>query len=239
MDSHAQTTELSRRTFLTTTSAALVGAALGGLAPQSAAVQRHPKRGGVLQFGTFNDTAGLDSHRHNQLHTADPSAAMYTGLTDIDQQGNIVSGIAESWEPNQELSSWAFRLRKGVLFHNGREVDAEAVKLNIERIKNPAIGSDWHRGTIENIASAEVVDKYTVRFHMTEPDVAMPVHVLHYPTNLIAPESFASASEHPIGTGPFKFVSWTRWNETRMVRFENYWETDAEGNNLPYLDEIV
>src|SRR5499433_1654351 len=62
---------------------------------------------------------------------------------------------------------------------------------------------------------------------------------MHYPTNLQAPEAFDTASEHPIGTGPFKFVSWTRWNETRLVRFENYWETDAEGHNLPYLDEIV
>jgi ABC-type transport system substrate-binding protein len=68
---------------------------------------------------------------------------MYTGLTDIDQQGNIVPGIAESWDPNKELTSWVFRLRKGVLFHNGREVDAEAVKLNILRIKDPAIGSEW------------------------------------------------------------------------------------------------
>ena len=137
MDRQAQMTELSRRTFLTTTSAALVGAALGGLAPQGEAAQRHPKRGGVLQFGTLNDTAGLDSHRHNQLHTSHPTAAMYTGLTDIDQQGDIVPGIAESWEPNKELTSWVFRLRKGVLFHNGREVDAEAVKLNILASKTP------------------------------------------------------------------------------------------------------
>src|SRR5262249_33740167 len=64
-----------------------------------------------------------------------PTAAMYTGLTDLDQQGNIVPGIAESWEPNQDLTAWVFRLRKGVLFHNGREVDAEAVKLNLLRIK--------------------------------------------------------------------------------------------------------
>jgi peptide/nickel transport system substrate-binding protein len=62
---------------------------------------------------------------------------------------------------------------------------------------------------------------------------------MHFPTNLQAPEAFESAAEHPIGTGPFKFVSWTRWSETRLVRFENYWETDAEGNNLPYLDEVI
>ena len=65
------------------------------------------------------------------------TAAMYTGLTDIDDKGNIVPGIAESWEPNKELTSWVFRLRKGVLFHNGREVDAEAVKLNILASKTP------------------------------------------------------------------------------------------------------
>src|SRR2546428_349183 len=143
MDRHTQTPDISRRTFLTTTSAALVGAALGGeLALKGEAAQRHPKRSGVLQFGPRVDTAGLDSHRHNQLHTSHPTAAMYTGLTDIDQQSNIVPGIAESWEPNQDLTAWVFRLRKGVLFHNGREVDAEAVKLNILRVKNPAIGAE-------------------------------------------------------------------------------------------------
>ena len=239
MDRHTATPDLSRRTFLTTTSAALVGAALGGLAPQSEAAKRHPQGGGTLEFGTRNDPGGLDSHRQNQNHTTNATALMYTGLTDIDWQGNIVPGIAESWEPNKELTSWVFRLRKGVLFHNGREVDAEAVKLNILRIKDPAIGSDWHRGAIDTIASVEVLDKYTVRINADVPDITVPSSVMHYPTNLQAPDNFDKAAEHPIGTGPFKFVSWTRWNETRLVRFENYWETDAEGHNLPYLDAIV
>jgi len=223
MDRRAKTPDISRRTFLTTTSAALVGAALGGsLTPRSEAAQRHPQRGGALQFGTFHDTAGVDSHRHNQLLTSHPTAAMYTSLTDIDQQGNIVPGIAESWEHNKELTAWVFRLRKGVLFHNGREVDAEAVKLNILRIKDPAIGSDWHRGAVETIDSVDVLDKYTVRFNTSVPYVSVPSNLMHYPTNLQAPDNFDKAAEHPIGTGPFKFVSWNRWNETRVVRFENY-----------------
>jgi peptide/nickel transport system substrate-binding protein len=135
MDRHTETPDLSRRMFLTTASIALAGTTLGGLAPWTEAAQRHPKRGGTLLFGTRTDAAGLDSHRNNQLHTSTPTAAMYTGLTDYDQKGNIIPGIAESWEPNKDLTAWVFRLRKGVLFHNGREVDAEAVKLNIERIK--------------------------------------------------------------------------------------------------------
>ena len=175
MDRYRPTAGLSRRTFLTTTSAALLGTAMGGLVPQSVAAQQHPKGRGVLQFGTRLDAPGLDSNRHQQYHVSHPIAAMYTGLTDIDQQGNIVPGIAESWEPNKELTAWIFRLRKGVLFHNGREVDAEAVKLNILRIKDPAIGHEFLRGALETIDSVEVLDKYTVRLNASVPDVSAAV----------------------------------------------------------------
>src|SRR5262249_29692264 len=112
-------------------------------------------------------------------------------------------------------------------------------KLNILRIKDPAIGTEWHRGAIKSIDTVDTVDKYTVRFNLSEPDATLPATVMHYTTTLQAPDNFDKASENPIGTVPFKFVSWTRWSETRLVRFENYWETDAEGNNLPYLDEII
>jgi peptide/nickel transport system substrate-binding protein len=55
----------------------------------------------------------------------------------------------------------------------------------------------------------------------------------------MAPDSVEQADLHPIGCGPFKFVKWDRNNLTEMVRFENYFETDAEGNSLPYLDAII
>ncbi|HEX2280025.1 MAG TPA: ABC transporter substrate-binding protein [Candidatus Tectomicrobia bacterium] len=231
--------ELSRREFLVTTGGVLVGMAALGHVGQAAAATRHPQRGGTLHYSSRSDIAGLDPHRHNQQHTVHATAAMYNGLTDIDQHGNIVPSIAESWEPNQDLTAWTFRLRQGVLFHNGRELDAEAVKLNLLRIKNPAIGGDWQRGAVDTIASIEVLDRYTVRIRATMPDVSVPSSVMRYPTILQAPDASDTATEHPVGTGPFRFVSWTRNNETRLVRFENYWETDAEGHNLPYLDEIV
>jgi peptide/nickel transport system substrate-binding protein len=233
------TRELSRREFLTTASGVLVGISALGHVGLATAAQKHPGRGGTLEYSARGDIAGLDAHKHNLNHAIDATAAMYTSLADLNLKGDLIPGIAESWEPNKDLTSWVFRLRKGVLFHNGRAVDAEAVKLNIERIKDPAIGGDWERGAIANIAGVEVIDKYTVRINAREADAGIPVAVMHYPTRLMAPDAFDTASEHPIGTGPFKFVSWSRWNEARMVRFENYWETDAEGHSLPYLDEIV
>src|SRR5262245_62701329 len=232
MDRHTETSDISRRMFLTTTSTMLVGATLGGFAPHGTAAQRQPQRGGVLQYGSRTDIAGLDAHRHNQNHQTHATAAMYDGLTDIDQRGNLVPSLAESWEPNQELSTWTFRLRKGVLFHNGRELDAEAVKLNMLRIQDPAIGFDFIRGGLENVNSVEIFDKYTVRINATVPDATLPISIMRYPIVLMAPDAFETAAERPIGTGPFKFVSWTRWSETRLVRFENYWETDAEGYSL-------
>jgi peptide/nickel transport system substrate-binding protein len=231
--------EFSRREFLGTTGGVFAGMAAFGLVDRAVAGTRDPQRGGTLHYGSRTDIAGLDAHRHNQNHIIHATAAMYDGLTDIDQRGNLVPSLAESWEPNQELTAWTFRLRKGVLFHNGREFDAEAVKLNILRIQDPAIGHDFIRGGLENVDSVDVLDKYTVRLNAKVPDAALPTSIMRYPIILMAPDAFETSAERPIGTGPFKFVSWARWNETKLVRFENYWETDAEGNNLPYLDEII
>ena len=233
------TGEFSRREFLASTGGVLVGMSALGLASQATAAKKQPQRGGTLEYSSRSDIAGLDAHRHNLNHSIVANSAMYTSLTDLDAQGKVIPGLAESWEPSKDLKSWVFKLRKGVLFHNGREVDAEAVKLNIERIKDPTIGGSWQRGAIESIDTAEIIDRYTVRINARVPDAGVPTALLHYPTFLMAPDAFDTASEHPIGAGPFKFVSWTRWNESRIVRFENYWETDAEGHNLPYLDAIV
>jgi len=230
---------VSRRTFLATTSGALAGMAAFGLV-NPAAAKRHPQRGGTLHYGSSLDVSGLDAHQHNQNHRVYVTAAMFNGLTDIDGRGQLVPSLAESWEPNKELTAWTFRLRKGVLFHNGREFDAEAVKLNMLRIQDPATGAhNFIRGGLENVESVEVPDKYTVRVHAKVPDAALPISIMRYPIVLMAPDAFATAAERPIGTGPFKFASWTRWSDTRLVRFENYWETDAEGHQLPYLDEII
>ena len=74
---------------------------------------------------------------------------------------------------------------------------------------------------------------------MQEPSAAFLADLVYYPCNLIAPDSAEQANLHPIGCGPFKFVKWERNSITELIRFENYFETDAEGNSLPYLDGII
>src|SRR5215468_5158731 len=231
--------ELSRRAFLAATGGVLAGATAFGLAGQVAADQRHPKRGGTLRFATRSDVSGLDLHRNTIYLVSMPLAAINQGLLDLNQQSEPVPGIAAAWEASPDLLSYTFELRHGVLFHNGREVDAEAVKWNFERLQDPKIANLLARATLENLKAAEVVDKYTVRCHLHQPSAAFPADVVYYPCALMAPDSVEQANLHPIGCGPFKFVTWDRNNLTEMVRFENYFETDAEGNSLPYLDAII
>jgi peptide/nickel transport system substrate-binding protein len=125
-----------------------------------------------------------------------------------------------------------------VLFHNGREVDAAAVKWNFERIQDPSKSHAFTRSALKNLKEIVVDDKYTLVCKLHNPSAAFPANVVFYPSNLMAPDSEAQADSHPIGCGPFKFKEWVRYEVTRLERFENYFETDAQGNALPYLAEI-
>src|SRR5215467_13957703 len=230
---------LSRRAFLATTSGALAGAAACGLMGQAEANKRRPQRGGTLRFATRSDAAGLDPHRNIMQLVSHPLAATTQGLLDLNLQSEPVPGIAVEWDIAPDLLTYTFKLRKGVLFHNGREVDAEAVKWNFERLQDPKIGHPLPRSALGNLKETQVVDKYTVRCVLQEPSAAFLADVVYYPCNLIAPDSAEQADMHPIGCGPFKLVKWERNSITEMIRFENYFETDAEGKSLPYLGGII
>jgi peptide/nickel transport system substrate-binding protein len=230
---------LSRREFLATTSGAVATAATFGLTGQTEAGKRHPRRGGVLRFATRGDAMGLDPHRNLIYLVSDPLAATSMGLLDLNLQSEPVPGVATAWEVSKDLLTYTFTLRRGALFHNGRDVDAAAVQWNFARILNPKTSHAFTRSALNNLKETEVVDKYTIRCHLQEPSAAFPADVVYYPCNLMAPDSEAQADMLPIGCGPFKFVRWERYSITELVRFENYFETDAEGNSLPYLNGII
>src|SRR5207253_7147585 len=140
---------LSRRAFLAMTGGALAGAAALGLTGQTDAAQRHPKRGGTLRFATRTDVSGLDLHRYTTYLVSMPLAAINQGLLDLDLQSEPVPGVAAEWDVSKDLLSYTFRLRKGVLFHNGREVDAEAVKWNFARLQDAKIAHPLARSALE------------------------------------------------------------------------------------------
>ena len=231
--------ESTRRKFLTATTA-LAGTALAGL-PGVAEAQpkRNPKRGGTVRFGTRDDSVGLDTHRNFIYFVSQPMAGTTGGLLDFNDRMEIVPAIAREWEASKDLKTWTFRLRQGAEFHNGETIDAGAVKWNLERIMDPKIGHSFNRSALSDVERVTVDDKYIVQCHLKEPSAAFDSNLVYYPVNLMAPGAVEKADTGPVGCGPFKFKSWKRFDICELVRFENFWETDSEGNTLPYLDGLI
>lgn len=225
---------MGRRGFLAGTAAA--AGLLTSTQPSQAASK--PKRGGTLRFATRVDGAGLDTHRNLVYYVSDARTGMTQGLLDLNRKMEIVPGIATEWDISKDLTKYTFRLRKGVEFHNGADVDAAAVKWNYERILDPRVGFPFTRASLEDIEKIEVDDKHVLHIYLKKPSAVFLANLVFYPCNLMAPNSVDLADTKPVGCGPFKFVSWKRYAKTELVRFENYFETGADGKPLPYLDAI-
>ncbi|MCC6720060.1 MAG: ABC transporter substrate-binding protein [Acetobacteraceae bacterium] len=223
---------LGRRGLLSGVAAGVLAA---GMPAQAAPM---PKRGGTLRFGTRVDGSGLDPHRNLVYYVSDARAATTQGLLDLNQKMEVVPAVAQEWEISKDLKKYTFRLRRGVEFHNGASVDAAAVKWNYERIMDPKFGHAFSRASLEDIERIEADGKEVVHIHLKEPSAVFLGNLVYYPCNLMAPNSVGQADTHPVGCGPFKFVSWKRYAKSEMVRFENYFEMGADGKALPYLDAL-
>jgi peptide/nickel transport system substrate-binding protein len=229
----------SRRQFMATTGAVAGAAALGVSGTAEAARKRHPKRGGTLRFSTRSDSRGLDGHRNYYYYVSHPLAATSMGMFDLDLKMNPKPGIAVEHTVSKDMKTYTFKIRKGATFHDGSAIDANSVKWNFDRIQNPKIGHSFTRSSIKDVNRVEVVDNFTIRCHLDNPSGVLIPSLTYYPVQFMSPNSEANADNHPIGAGPFKFVSWKKYDKTIVERNENWWETDDQGNALPYLDKII
>ncbi len=161
---------------------------------------------------------------------------IYDALTKRNEDGEVQPYLAESLEPNDDLTEWTLTLREGVRFHDGTDLNAEALKANFDdHLK--AEGSNL-LGVLATVDDIEVVDDLTVRYLLNEPDAALP-DVLSGPAGWpFSPTAAAEMGEdfasRPVGTGPFIFEEWARDSRLRVTRNDDYWQ---EG--LPYLDGIT
>lgn len=153
------------------------------------------------------DAKSLDPHATNDAPSSRVTVQIYDRLVEQDDNMNIVPSLAESWE-QPDGKTTIFHLRKGVKFHNGEELKASDVKFSLDRMKaSPQVSHII--GTVDKV---EVIDDYTVKVTTVEPFGALLNHLTH-PTAAIlnekaVKESGDSYGQHPVGTGPYKFVSW-------------------------------
>jgi peptide/nickel transport system substrate-binding protein len=232
---HLPRTELSRREFV---AGAAVGMSALGL-PGAGVEAATPSHGGSIRIGLRSDVSRLDPHPlFPPYPTSNAVALLYNGLTEVDVDANIVPALAHAWEVSEDGLTWTWHIRRDVTFHSGRPLTGAAIKANIERVLNPRVGAII-RGELNIIDRLDMLDDYTLRITLKYPYSPLPSVLSNRWLPILDPQTFDTAKQRPVGTGPFKLVSWKRLHTTEMVRHGGYWEKDANGNALPYLDEIT
>lgn len=156
---------------------------------------------------------------------------LFDGLTDHDGKNEIIPRLAESWEYNESTFEYTFHLAKNVKWHDGEPFTAEDVKFTIEAIMNEENGSE-NAPNYEDVEQIMVVDDNTIKFKLSAPNVAF----LEYMTMAILPKHLLEGENmqesaffrKPIGTGPYKFVSWDQGQSIVLERNEEYFAGKAK-----------
>lgn len=219
---------------------AAAAAAAEEAAAAAAAVAAEPEAEEVpttLVIALDRDPQRLDPNFSRGVEPETIVQTMYDSLIALSTDGVPVPSLATSWSFPDE-SMMVLELREGVQFHNGEPFNAESVKVSVERIQSEEHGSHLRRQFL-SIESIEIVDDHNVVFHLSQPEA----NLLYAMTRLmmIPPGYYAEVGDegieaHPVGTGPFTFVSYTVDDETVVQRNPNYWPDSPKGQ--PMVEEV-
>ncbi len=210
----------------------LLGVALlAVLAPAPAA-----GKAGPLAFALSGGPDTLDPQKTAATLAFQVMKSLYDTLVEPDDHGVLVPALAESWTTSADGTQWTFKLRPGVRFHSGKTLDADDVAATFARILDPKTASPKRAdyGAIERV---EAVGPLTVQFVLSQP-FAPFLAALGQGWGAILPRDAiaqgADLSTHPVGTGPFRLVEWSRDSFLRLGRFDRYFI-----RGRPVLDEVV
>ena len=195
--------------------------------------------GGDLVLAVQSDASTLDPAGSDDIPSHNVQQAIFEGLIKRDDENNLIPGLAKEWTVVDELT-YEFTLEEEVTFHDGETFNAEAVKINLERLIDPEVASSKYN-KFEMIADIEVLDEFKLRVTTEYPFSPILAHLSHSGAAIISPKAIeadyeaikngknpgTAISENPIGTGHFKFVSWTSGDEVQLVKNDTYWGEQA------------
>jgi len=201
------------------------------------------ERGGHLKAGWCGteQITTLDPAQINQVLQFQIASMVLGGLTHINPDLTAEGDLAESWEVSADGLEWTFKLRKGVVFHNGDKFTADDVVYTYNRSRDPE--KSIHSAILTNVADCVKVDDLTVKLILTKPQASLLVKTTERASGRALTIVNQRALEEmgleeyglkPIGTGPFKVVEHQLGQGVVLERFEDYWDPKR-----PLLDKIT
>ena len=185
-----------------------------------------PAHAADLVIGLGADVTSIDPHNNNAAPNNSIAEQIFNKLIENDARQNPKPGLAESWRTVDDLT-WEFKLRRGVKFHDGSDFTAADVAFSIERpgiINTPGGFTIFTRSITEKI----IVDPYTIRLKTGAPYPNLPIDMsgLIIVSSVAAKGALAAdfdSGKATIGTGPWKFVRYTKGDRIELARNDNYW----------------
>ncbi|MFO7172468.1 MAG: glutathione ABC transporter substrate-binding protein [Bacillota bacterium] len=182
------------------------------------------------------DAVTLDPHKTNDQPSSRVMKQIYDTLVEQTEDLELKPGLATEWNQIDDVT-WEFKLRQGVKFHNGETLTARDVKFTFDRLVDPETKAPA-AFLLEPVQEVQVVDDYTVRIVLKYPFAPILSHLAHTAASILNEKAVTEAGEDygskPIGTGPFKFVSWTKGSHIELERFDEYWGGPAKAQKLTF-----
>lgn len=179
----------------------------------------------------------LDPFDANDSLSLGVSKSFYQGLFGFDKDMKMIPVLADSHTVSPDGLVYTVKLKAGIKFHDGTDFNAQAVKVNFDRVTNPDNRLKRY-ALFKNIARTEAVDATTVRFTLKEPFSPFLNTLAHPSGVIISPAALAkhgkAIGQNPVGTGPYRFVEWNQTDRLKVARFDGYWK-----KGYPKLDEIA
>jgi len=163
-------------------------------------------------------------------------------LTIVNSDGEAEPFLLESFESNDDFTTWTLVMRDGVTFHDGTPAEGAAVQRTLQEMAKGVLQGQVLFDLVEGPDSVTLVDDMTVQLEFALPSANFPLAIAERTGWLIAPSYWDNperAGAMMVSTGPFQMTEWTRGEQTVVEANPNYWRSDANGEALPYLDSIV
>lgn len=182
------------------------------------------------------DPVSLDPHREFDASSDNVVNQIFDGLVRLTPDGKVAPALAESWKRLDDFTV-EFQLRRGVRFHNGEPFNAQAVRFSLERQLDPKRPAP-NASLLSTIDKVDVAGDWAVRIRTKTKDGVLlnklPMFVKILPPRYFKEVGEAGFSQHPVGTGPFRFEHWAKGDRIELAANKEYWML-----GVPAVDRLV